>query len=214
MPTRPSTNGERTSRRVAAAYRKKGYEVVLPAGQGNLPEFLRGCGPDLIAQRDDDRVVVEIKPAGSLKGANDLVDLAERVAGQPGWRLELVTFRDRDPDGDTVASEWLEQMLQGPGDNTLISVYRLEILGFLLRGIAARAGIRAAGKVERTLAQELAFGGHIDAAILARIEAALRWRDDVMHSRSADLPPSAEQAAELERLCREVLAQANQVAAT
>jgi hypothetical protein len=208
MATHPLTRGEQTSRRVAASYRKQGYQVTLPVAPDALPAFLRGCHPDLIAERDDDRVVVEIKPAGALKGANDLVDLAERVARQPGWRLELVTFRDRDPDADNASLAWLNQMLRTPGDDVLSSVYRLEVLGFLLRGIAVRVGIRAVGKAELTLAQELAFRGHIDEALLTRIEAAFHWRDDLMHRRSPDPVPSAEHAAELESLCRDVLAQA------
>src|SRR5690349_14437535 len=98
MATACLSPSERTSRRVAASYRKQGYRVVVPVAPDALPVFLRDCQPDLIAERDDDHVVVESKPAGTLKGANDLVDLAERVAAQPGWRLELVTFRDREPD--------------------------------------------------------------------------------------------------------------------
>jgi hypothetical protein len=79
---------EKKRRRVAANYRRQGYQVTLPKDPATLPSFLRDCHPDLIAEREDDHVVIEIKPSRALKGSNDLQDLAARVAAQPGWRLE------------------------------------------------------------------------------------------------------------------------------
>jgi hypothetical protein len=202
---------DRTSRRLAASYRKLGYQVAAPPAPEALPEFLRDCHPDMIAEKDDDHVVVEIKAAGTLKGANDLVDLAERVAGQSGWRLELVTFRDPDADRKHDAGlgspAWLSQMLHAPGEDTLNNVYRLEVLSFLLRGLALQADIRPAGKPEQTLARELAFAGWIDECLLARIEAVFSWRNDLMHRRAPTSPTSVEQVAHLAELCHDVLAQ-------
>ena len=213
MAAQALSRRERTSRRLAAVYRKLGYRIVVAPAPDALPVFLRDCRPDLIAERDDDHVVVQFKMAGTLKGANDLVDLAQRIAGHPGWRLELVTFRGHDAEAEIVSPAWLSEMLHAPGDDTLTSVYRVEVLGFLLRGLAAQAGIRPADKPEQAIARELAFAGWIDEALLRRIETVFLWRNDLMHQRSPTPAPSAEYARELEKLCHDVLAQAPNEAA-
>lgn len=79
-------------RAAARRYRRKGYRVTIPATNADVPPFLGPFLPDLIAERPDDRVIVEVKRNDALRGSNDLVELAERVAGEPGWRLELVAL--------------------------------------------------------------------------------------------------------------------------
>lgn len=206
MASQPQSHAERALRRIATSYRKQGYRVAAPPAPESLPAFLSNCHPDLIAEREDDRVVVEIKPAGSLRGANDLVDMAERVANQPGWRLELVTFRDRDPDAGVVSQEWLAQVLSRT-DDVLTCAYRLEVLAFVLRGIALRADLRVQDKMSVVIARELAFAGRIDEATLRRVEQAFQWQTDLLRGRSPS-PSASDQAGELERLCHELLGQA------
>jgi hypothetical protein len=155
MAAQTQSTGERTLRRVASSYRKQGYRVTSPPPTDALPPFLHDCQPDLIAEREDDHVVVEVKPAGSLKGANDLVELAERVAAQPGWRLELVTFKDKDPDAAVISPQWLQQILE-PTNEALTCAYRIEVVGFLLRAIALRMRLRVRDKSAVGLAHELA----------------------------------------------------------
>jgi hypothetical protein len=205
MAAQTQSIGERTLRRVASSYRKQGYRVIAPPLPDALPQFLHDCQPDLIAEREDDHVVVEVKAAGSLKGANDLVELAERVATQPGWRLELVTFKDKDPDAAVMSPQWLRQILE-PTNEALTCAYRIEVVGFLLRGIALRAGQGVRDKPAVALAYELAFGGHLGEALVQRIDDAFRWQADLF--RGHDLSPSAvDQAAELEKLCHALYAQ-------
>ena len=206
MAPQPQSNGERTLRRVAASYRKAGYRVVVPSTREALPPFLHDHAPDLIAERDDDRVVVEIKPAGSLKGANDLVELAERIAAQPGWRLELITFKDKDPDAVALSPDWLQRMLHPPNDDTFACVYRTEVLGFLLRSIALGQNMRGRNKLSVAIAHELAFAGLIDATLVGRIDDAFHWQAKLMQGQ-APMPTATEQAVELENLCLELFAQ-------
>src|SRR5947209_20446919 len=42
-------------------YSRQGYQVSIEPSPRELPEFLRTLAPDLIAHRDDENVVVEIK---------------------------------------------------------------------------------------------------------------------------------------------------------
>jgi hypothetical protein len=211
MASQPLSRGQRALKRVAADYRQQGYRVLAPATADVLPAFLHDCQPDLIAERDDDHVVVEIKAAGSLKGANELVVLAERVEKQPGWRLELITFKDSDPDAAVISAEWLERMLAPvrdlpAADGRFTSAYLLDVLGVLLRGVAVQKRTRAANMAPDAIARSLGFKGIVDADLVGRIERVFRWQKRVMRGLEPD-PPSAMQAVEIETICREVLAQ-------
>jgi hypothetical protein len=210
MASQPLSRGQRTLKRVAADYRQQGYRVVAPATPDALPAFLRDCQPDLIAERDDDHVVVEIKAAGTLRGANELVVLAERVEKQPGWRLELVTFKERDPDAAAVSAEWLERMLapvhaSPTADGRFASAYLLDVLGVLLRGIAVNTRSPVANMAGDEIARSLAFKGIIDAALLTRIEYVFRWHKSLMRG-LAPAPSPDVQAVEIEAICRDLFA--------
>jgi hypothetical protein len=200
---------EKTIRRVAASYRRAGYRVAAQPKPDSIPPFLHDCRPDLIAEREDDRVVIEIKAAGSLKGSNDLVELAKRVESEPGWRLELVTFKDTDPDAFLISAPWLERMLgeqnvgsQRAGD-VFMAAFRLQVLSFMLRSFALRAGLEVKNKLPGDLANELAFEGLIDETLVGRIQKALLWQTNVMRGREAS-PLAIDQTAELEAICREI----------
>jgi hypothetical protein len=180
--------------------------VTAPSVAEALPPFLHDCHPDLIAEKEGDRVVIEIKPSHALKGANDLIELADRVAAEPGWRLELVTVASEPDNRDLLAPDWLERMLLAPSAGTEIvyrCIYLGQVLAYLIQGMALGNNIRVRDKTERHLARELVYAGALDQDLLDRIEGALAWRDQVMHrmpvSRSA-----TQQAAELEQLCRDL----------
>ncbi len=76
---------ERTVERLRAA----GWDVVVGPGSDDLPTALSDFQPDLVAHRGNEHAIVEIK-SRRVPPNLDLVTLAERVAGLPGWRLELV----------------------------------------------------------------------------------------------------------------------------
>jgi hypothetical protein len=210
MGTQTDTDLDRRRRQIAASYRKQGYRVTAPAAPDALPAFLEDCHPDLIAEKDGDNVVIEVKPARALKGTNDLVRLAERVAAQPGWRLELVALKSQDDDEALLAPDWLGQMLQPatPGANEVTSaIYLVEVLTYLLLGVALRNNLRLRDKSPERVAHELAFAGVIDETCLARIRNILAWRNSLMHGLTVS-PSPADQSAEIEKLCRELHAQA------
>jgi hypothetical protein len=76
--------------KVAARYRGEGYETATSG-----PDFLDGR-PDLVLQRGDERVVVEIKTARSP--APHLERWAKEIAGHPGWRLDVVVVDESESD--------------------------------------------------------------------------------------------------------------------
>ena len=92
MSTMADAAEKRKLRSIARQYERDGYRVTVPERGGDLPAFLQGFTPDLIAESEGDRVVIELKRSDAVPGSNELRDLAERVSGEPGWRFELVTL--------------------------------------------------------------------------------------------------------------------------
>lgn len=209
MATRSDAIIEKKRRQVAADYERQGYRVV-ERGAGAIPSFLRGCQPDLIAERDDDHVAIEIKPAPALKGSNDLTELAARIAGQPGWRFELVALGSEGSDAAVLSSPgWLEQMLGQPhilADSSVAPfhvVYLFQVLEYLIGGVAILNKIRVRGKSVQRVAHELAFAGVIEQDVLDRIEVSRVWRNNLMHRQASDRSPE-DQVAEITALCRDI----------
>lgn len=77
---------ERETRRVAEELRQKGYRVVLAPHASDIPAFLGEFVPDLLAFREGDNLVVEVKGA-SVKNLERVVESIER---EPGWTFVLV----------------------------------------------------------------------------------------------------------------------------
>ncbi len=76
-------------REVAESYRRRGYQVHIQPTRQEVPDFLNGYRPDLIAESANDSVVVEIKSTGGTKPVT-WQWLARTVKAQPNWRLDLI----------------------------------------------------------------------------------------------------------------------------
>lgn len=92
------TPEQQALQRVAQEYRDRGYDVFVEPRDSNLPEFLVGTFPDLLAITSHETVLVEIRRTSALKDSRDLEEFARRVTARPGWRFELVTvLPEREP---------------------------------------------------------------------------------------------------------------------
>src|SRR5271166_287921 len=84
---------QETLERVAQRYRDEGYHVVLRPFGDQVPSFISGFQPDLVAKRGNEGVVVEIKANRmDLSSDHQISQLAEIVNARPGWRLDLVVL--------------------------------------------------------------------------------------------------------------------------
>jgi hypothetical protein len=211
---------ERAYDQIAEDYARRGYRVSRTGAVGAIPDFLRDHQPDLIAERPDDHVVIEVKRTRSLRGANDLRQLAEEIAAHPGWRLELVALgKDADELAELAEPNWLDAALrlpdriaEDPETRTYFVVYQSQLLETLLHGLALLARLRPRGKSAPRIAQELAFHGVIDQGTLTRIEQAIEWRNAFVHGRP--LPrTSDEERTDLSALCRDLHARVRREAA-
>ena len=128
---------------VAETYRSRGYEVVIEPRGEQLPDFLLRYRPDLLARKDGEAVVVEVKSRTSLARANDLRELALAVQSHPGWKLDLVVTNPQGFAAEDVADSLSEQ------DVRRITVEAAELLqenrteaALLLAWSAAEAALR------------------------------------------------------------------------
>lgn len=106
-----TTNTERDrALQLAQEYQDRGYEVLLEPSVENLPDFLKKYRPDLIAIRESESVLIEVKSRSALNSSSNryLSDLAQLVEQQPGWRFELVITNPE----DIAYSRQVEESLQ------------------------------------------------------------------------------------------------------
>jgi len=179
--------------RAAQEYRASGYRVVAGPAQSELPEFLRGHEPDLIAIGDHDNVVVEVKDLRSVVGTRALSQMAAAVEQQPTWRLELILLpEDDDAEGPlpvasdvSVVRRLTARALVADSDYALIAV--CAALEHAVVVAAAQAGIQLSSSLPGAALKTLFAYGLIDDAKYRSIEDAMRLRNDVVHGRRSDI---------------------------
>lgn len=74
------------ARKTAEEYRNKGYKVSL-----DMPiDFLPGFIADVVASKDNETKVIEVKSRSSLGANPKIAELARIIDTKPGWSFELV----------------------------------------------------------------------------------------------------------------------------
>ena len=76
---------------VASGYENRGYKVKLEPAASDVPDFLRGFEPDLIATGNGESVVVEVKARKELvEDEQSIAAIEAALRNRSGWRFELV----------------------------------------------------------------------------------------------------------------------------
>ncbi len=78
-------------------YSQQGYQVSVEPSPRELPEFLRTLAPDMIARRDGENIVVEIKTS-SPASFEQVQRLARALEHRAGWKLQVVYADLDDPE--------------------------------------------------------------------------------------------------------------------
>jgi hypothetical protein len=199
---------QRKLRSLARRYERDGYRVTMPRQGGRLPAFLEGFTPDLIAESEQDRVVIEVKRSDALRGSNNLVKIAERVSREPGWRFELVTLApveqvsaSRAEHMDFVESRVRQVMSDGLTD--MAFVYVLGALEAYLEDLASQHGLKVKKAPFAQIVRDLVFRGVISRETFDKLEAARSVRNLWMHANAEkEPPPSAADVEDLLALAR------------
>ena len=201
---------ERARKRVIRDYKRRGYRVTDRPTPDVVPGFMRDLHPGLMVEREDDHAVVEVRTAQSLKGANEFVELAERIESTEGWRLELVTVRPEEPLPDlsyaTQAFRALcEQPITGQSSDVL-TVYFVSLIEGLVTELAHTQGTRPRDKSVEFHVRELAFRAVIDDDTEADIMNALELRRRVLLSSNQMRQTAPDVAKDLAKLCESLFA--------
>lgn len=87
----------RRVRAVAREYREQGYDVTMYPDPEALPKALKDCALNLIAQKGEKVLAVEVRSRDNLtlNGSQDLRRIASLVTQVPGWEFELVVTNPR-----------------------------------------------------------------------------------------------------------------------
>jgi hypothetical protein len=83
-------------------YSQQGYRVSVAPPPRELPEFLRTLAPDMIAHRDGENIVIEIKTS-SPTSSEQVQQLARALEHRAGWRLQVVYVDLADPEWEPPA---------------------------------------------------------------------------------------------------------------
>ena len=95
----PVTSERETIKQYLDWYSQQGYQVSVAPPPRELPEFLRTLAPDIIAHRNSEHVVVEIKTS-SAASFERVQRLARALEHRAGWKLQVVYADLPDPEWD------------------------------------------------------------------------------------------------------------------
>jgi hypothetical protein len=77
-------------RDIAEQYEQRGYKVTVSPRARQLPRFLSKFRPDMVAERADESVIIEVRSSAKERSNDYWNELSKVVQQHPGWRLELV----------------------------------------------------------------------------------------------------------------------------
>lgn len=87
---------KRRARAIASDYRMRGYTVLEDPSAEQLPDFLSGYNPTIVAHKEGESaesmgesVVVVVKARQHQGKEENLGELAELLRNKPGWKFEL-----------------------------------------------------------------------------------------------------------------------------
>ena len=194
--------------RVKARYEDDGYELSF---EHRLAPPFDGFVADAVARRAGETVVVEVRPADMGNGTRDrLACLAEIIAKEPGWRLDIVTYEPEttppapDRDDSVRRVEEARRVVDVSPDGAVMLLWSA-VEGALLR-LSKDLDAAPDGSVPpRTLIHDLAIHGVISDNQAAELDDFARRRDAIAHGLASD-PPSPDR---LDWLARFALAAAD-----
>lgn len=182
-------------RDLAREYRSKGYAVYVEPKGDTLPDFLSEYSPDLIAVKEDESVVIEVKTKETLATTPKLRALADTISHEEGWRLDLVITNPRQTNEShrPAGPSDLESVLTRLAEAEHLAHSGSSEAGMLLTWSAAegllRFGARRAGLVTENataihLAAQLYSHGLIGDSSYRAVKDNVATRNSLVHGQS------------------------------
>jgi hypothetical protein len=188
-------NTEERLNRAADSYRAQGYTVVVRPGPEDLPAFAKDFKVEILATRDDGRVLASAKKSfPDLEADPDLSRYAEVTNQQPGWRFDIhVLGPDREatpenreakePSEEDIRRrlEDVERMLQaGFVGQALVAAWAV-LESVMRRRLRAEGEEAGWGTSPRTMLNELYSAGVLSHRVLRDLEGLFQLRSAIAH---------------------------------
>ena len=180
--------------RYADKYRADGFTVQVLDETGRVPDLPGVEGADLVATRNGERVVVQVKQSlAELRRDDQSGRIADAVQGKPGWRYDLivlgqparsedvVTEASEPPANDILQSIARAEQLTRAGDTAVACLAVWAALEAAMRFAARRAGLEVQSNEAAYLVRRLYSHGLLDATDFDGLNAALRIRNTIAH---------------------------------
>ena len=210
-------------REVAQEYRDNGYRVVLEPGLDDRPAFLGTYIPDIVAVRDDDFVLIEVKTRGNLRDDEGLRSLAEKVQENEGWRLELVLTNPRQNPGKRSAlasfnvllqrSGQAKRLAEEPGGVEAAIILLWTVVEASIRWLATSEGMGVPQSVSRRVVKEAYSLGLVPRSDYEVLQKFQNERNDLVHGFTGR-GVSRRSFASFERLAARLLSRAEEASDT
>lgn len=83
-------------------YTGEGFEVVRQPGPGDVPFELFGYRPDLLARKEEQHLLIDVRTPGLPLPMEQMAEVAREVRKLPGWRYHVFTLDDVPEDAPGV----------------------------------------------------------------------------------------------------------------
>ena len=178
--------------RVRARYEEEGYEVTV--GQ-RLPSPFEGFQADAVARRDSETIIIEIRSSDMSDVVRNRFDrLADILASEAGWRVDLVTFDPEAPlpkpdTADVVRRVEEAQRVADLSPDASVLLTWSAVEGTLLDLQTRRDAVRRDLPPARQLILDLKIEGILSDAQADRLDRFAQLRHEIAHglrSRTVD----------------------------
>jgi hypothetical protein len=177
---------------VSDEYRKLGYLVLIHPDKDHLPGGLPLEGIDLVAQKGEDRVAIEVKERHQLSDLTEVRKRAELVEAHRGWRFEFVVFpREQGPEiptngvdrGDAILEALFDEVSLTLGVKAFRSAFVIawSAVEAAMRAAARREGLQIERATPRLLLKSLYSAGVISNEDFDRVERSFQARNALVH---------------------------------
>ncbi len=200
---------------LAEQYIAQGFQVSIEPATVAVPFDLGNYSPDLIAQKGDQHLIVEVKVSSDRVPVERYRDIVEEVSRHPGWRFLLVTLNDVEsrsfPGSPDELASWPEvteriaraERLLDAGDSDAAFLLMWSALEAMLRRHAESVALPLGRLPSQALLKHLYSQGELSMTQFDRAMAALRLRNLLAHGSPA--PQLSDAARDLRSLIKDLL---------
>lgn len=185
---------EKAIENIAGRYRSEGYQVTIRPKVGQVPSFASALSVDLLATKDDEHVLVQVKESTEdLRKDPETVRIAEAINAQAGWRFDVVVLSGDSPTEKLVREapepsidailrnlEYAERSAQA-ADHATSFIIAWASLEAAMRRAARASGLELQNISPLFLLRTLYSNGLLEREELDRLNSYLRFRNAVVH---------------------------------